>query len=56
MLIVHVLTPDEVFAGRWRRTESRPDSFAEQQVKLAKMVTDDLLDTGTDLVQVLQGE
>ncbi|KAJ3524974.1 hypothetical protein NM688_g8472 [Phlebia brevispora] len=46
--------PYEVFAGRWRKAQSRPDSFAEQQVKLAKFAVDDMLDTGTNLVEVLQ--
>ena len=50
------LSLDEIFAGRWRRVQSRPDSFAEQQAKLAKMAVEDLLDTGSDLVEVLQSK
>lgn len=46
---------DEVFAGQWRLNQSRPDSFAEQQMKLAKLAVEDLLDTGSKLVEVLQG-
>ena len=46
---------DEIFAGQWRLNQSRPDSFAEQQMKLAKLAVEDLLDTGSKLVEVLQG-
>ncbi len=47
---------DEIFAGRWRRTQTRPDSFAEQQIKLAKMALEDMIDTGARLVEGLQGD
>ena len=52
---LHVGTIDEIFAGQWRLKQSRPDSFAEQQMKLTKLAIEDLLDTGTKLVEVLQG-
>ncbi|PSR71418.1 hypothetical protein PHLCEN_2v12685 [Hermanssonia centrifuga] len=48
--------PYEIFAGRWRRTQTRPDSFAEQQIKLAKMALEDMIDTGARLVEGLQGD
>ncbi|KAK0456553.1 hypothetical protein EV421DRAFT_1895773 [Armillaria borealis] len=46
--------PDEIFSERYRSKEERPDSFAEQQVKLARDTAQRLEFLGQDLLQVLQ--
>ncbi|KAJ3530808.1 hypothetical protein NM688_g7659 [Phlebia brevispora] len=48
------LVLDELFPGRWRQLDQRPDTFAEQQVKYAKLVGDAALDRGEHLVEDLQ--
>lgn len=46
---------DEIFLERLRAKEQRPDSFAEQQAKLARETAEKLNSLGEDLFQVLQG-
>ena len=48
-------TLDVVFHGRWRRLAVRPDSFAEQQAKLAHIAVSQLLESGEHIVSTLQG-
>ena len=45
---------DELFPGRWRQYEQRPDSFAEQQVKFARLAGEAALDRGEHLLECLQ--
>lgn len=45
---------DEIFLERLRAKEQRPDSFAEQQAKLARETAEKLNSLGEDLFQVLQ--
>lgn len=51
-----VFSVDELFPGRWRQFEQRPDSFAEQQAKFAKIAGDAALDRGERLEECLQSE
>ncbi|KAJ7597136.1 hypothetical protein C8J56DRAFT_919311 [Mycena floridula] len=46
--------PGEIFSEKYRLKEDRPDSFAEQQAKLAKETSEQLKYLGQDLFQVLQ--
>ncbi|TFK41060.1 hypothetical protein BDQ12DRAFT_600361 [Crucibulum laeve] len=48
------VAPDEIFLERHRSKEQRPDSFAEQQAKLARDTAAHLNSLGEDLFQVLQ--
>ncbi|KAF8168005.1 hypothetical protein B0H34DRAFT_683893 [Crassisporium funariophilum] len=48
------VSPDEIFLERYRIKEQRPDSFAEQQAKLARESAERLNTLGEDLFQVLQ--
>ncbi|KAI0337608.1 hypothetical protein BDW22DRAFT_1363864 [Trametopsis cervina] len=48
--------PYTIFQGRWRRIAQRPDSFAEQQAKLASQAVDLYLDTGDNHVPALQAK
>ena len=45
---------DELFPGRWRQYQQRPDSFAEQQAKFARLAGEAALDRGEHLVECLQ--
>ncbi len=45
---------DELFPGRWRQLEQRPDSFAEQHAKYAKLAGEAALDRGEHLLECLQ--
>ncbi|KAI0337613.1 hypothetical protein BDW22DRAFT_1363872 [Trametopsis cervina] len=45
---------EELFAGRWRQNEHRPDSFAEQQAKLARIAGEAAIDRGESLMQAMQ--
>ena len=47
---------DELFPGRWRQYERRPDSFAEQQAKFARLTGEAALDRGEHLLECLQGD
>ncbi|KAF7794076.1 hypothetical protein EIP86_005206 [Pleurotus ostreatoroseus] len=47
---------DELFPGRWRQWDQRPDSFAEQQVRFANLVGDAALDRGEHLLECLQSK
>lgn len=47
---------DEIFQAKIRLRENRPDSFAEQQAKLAQQTADHLESVGECMFQVLQGE
>ena len=51
-----VFAVDELFPGRWRSLEPRPDSFAEQQAKFAKIAGEAALDRGEHLLECLQSE
>lgn len=51
-----VALQDEIFSERYRSREERPDSFAEQQIKLAKDGAKKLELLGQDLLQSLQGK
>ena len=46
---------DEIFPGRWRQYQRRPDSFAELQVKFARIAGEAAVDRGEYLVECLQG-
>jgi hypothetical protein len=46
--------PDEIFQTKVRLRENRPDSFAEQQAKLAQQTADHLESIGENMFQVLQ--
>lgn len=46
---------DELFSGKWRQYERRPDSFAEVQAKLAKFAGEAAINRGEHLVECLQG-
>ncbi|KAF8912757.1 hypothetical protein CPB84DRAFT_1670239 [Gymnopilus junonius] len=48
------VSPDEIFLEKYRIKQNRPDSFAEQQAKLAKETAERLNALGEDLFQVLQ--
>ncbi|KXN89934.1 hypothetical protein AN958_04938 [Leucoagaricus sp. SymC.cos] len=48
------IAPDEIFLERYRIKEQRPDSFAEQQAKLARTTVDRLNVLGEELFQVFQ--
>lgn len=48
------IAPDEIFLERYRIKEQRPDSFAEQQAKLARETVDRLNILGEELFQVFQ--
>ncbi|KAI0337616.1 hypothetical protein BDW22DRAFT_1363876 [Trametopsis cervina] len=48
--------PYVVFHGRWRRIAARPDSFAEQQAKLAHRAINQFFEAGDHLVSVLQAQ
>lgn len=45
---------DELFPGRWRQYERRPDSFAEQQAKCARLAGEAAVDRGEYLIECLQ--
>ncbi|EKM56901.1 uncharacterized protein PHACADRAFT_254278 [Phanerochaete carnosa HHB-10118-sp] len=45
---------DELFSGRWRQFERRPDSFAEVQAKLARFAGEAAINRGERLVECLQ--
>ncbi|KAF7320452.1 Eukaryotic translation initiation factor 3 subunit H [Mycena kentingensis (nom. inval.)] len=47
-------SPDEIFTQRQRLRERRPDSFAEQQAKLARDTADQMESVGDRLLEVLQ--
>ena len=47
-------TVDELFPGRWREYDQRPDSFAEQHAKFAKIAGEAALDRGEHLLECLQ--
>ena len=47
---------DELFPGRWRQYEQRPDSFAEQQAKFARIGGEAALDRGEHLLECLQSK
>lgn len=49
------LQSDEVFGARLRTLQRRPDSFAEQQIKLAKEQAETALDLGQHKFQCVQG-
>jgi hypothetical protein len=46
---------DEIFPQRYRAKEARPDSFAEQQARLASDKAYAMENLGENLLQVLQG-
>jgi hypothetical protein len=46
---------DEIFNQKHRARERRPDSFAEQQAKLAKSGIEEYQNMGMSLLQCLQG-
>ncbi|KAF9015250.1 hypothetical protein BDQ17DRAFT_1340740 [Cyathus striatus] len=48
------VAPDEIFLQKHRIKEQRPDSFAEQQAKLARQTAEHLNSLGEDLFPVLQ--
>ncbi|PFH54567.1 hypothetical protein AMATHDRAFT_78225 [Amanita thiersii Skay4041] len=48
--------PDEIFLERQRLKEQRPDSFAEQQAKIARELAERLNTLGKDLFQVFQAQ
>ena len=50
------LSLDELFPGRWRKYERRPDSFAEHQATLAKSAAEESIDRGERLLECLQGK
>jgi hypothetical protein len=45
---------DELFPGRWRQYERRPDSFAETQAKLSRVTSEVAVDRGENLIECLQ--
>lgn len=45
---------DELFPGRWRKYERRPDSFAELQAAFAKRTAEESIDRGERLLECLQ--
>lgn len=47
-------TVEELFPGRWRDYEQRPDSFAEQHAKFARIAGEAALDRGEHLLECLQ--
>ncbi|GJE86693.1 fungal specific transcription factor domain-containing protein [Phanerochaete sordida] len=47
---------DELFHGRWRAYERRPDSFSEEQARRAKTATEEAVDLGDRLVECLQAQ
>lgn len=50
----HSHVPDEIFSGRYRQKDY-VDSFAENQVKLAKQTSEEQLWAGKKLVEGVQG-
>ncbi|KAJ3570257.1 hypothetical protein NP233_g4533 [Leucocoprinus birnbaumii] len=48
------ISPDEIFLEKYRVKEQRPDSFAEQQAKLAREMVDRLNVLGQELFEVFQ--
>ena len=56
VLFRRLIQLDEIFSERQRAREQRPDSFAEQQIKLAKDGAKQLELLGQDLVQALQSK
>lgn len=49
-----LLAFDELFPGRWRKYERRPDSFAELQAAFAKRTAEESIDRGERLLECLQ--
>lgn len=49
------LPQDEVYGSNLRKSQRRPDSFAEQQVRFAKSELDNCIDTGMNPFQATQG-
>ncbi|EKM56896.1 uncharacterized protein PHACADRAFT_91537 [Phanerochaete carnosa HHB-10118-sp] len=50
------LLQDEVFTGRWLKFAARPDSFAEQHIKYAKIEMENNIDCGEYLVESMQAQ
>lgn len=46
---------DEIFQQRYRAKDKRPDSFAEEQARWARITIDKYLFGGESLLQVVQG-
>ncbi|KAI0691861.1 hypothetical protein BC835DRAFT_1359567 [Cytidiella melzeri] len=47
---------EELFSGKWRQYDQRPDSFAEQQAKLARLATELAIDRGEHLRECMQAQ
>ena len=46
---------EELFTGKWRQFDQRPDSFAESQATLARMANEVAIDRGEHLLECIQG-
>lgn len=47
---------EELFPGKWRQYDQRPDSFAESQATLARIANEFAIDRGERLIECLQGQ
>lgn len=47
---------EELFTGKWRQFDQRPDSFAESQATFARIANEVAIDKGEHLLECIQGE